>query len=70
MDVSSLMNAKMQAQAARLQVAALRAVQETQGQFAPASQQALSTLSQAIVQSQDHFAVSASKTISGIDIVV
>jgi hypothetical protein len=69
MDVTSLMNAKLQAQAARAQVAALRSVQETQG-IAPASQQALSTLSQAIVQSQDNFAVSAAKTVSGIDIVV
>eukprot|EP01038_Epipyxis_sp_PR26KG_P013341 gene13341-17894_t len=51
MDVSSLMNAKMQAQAAQLQMAALRAVQETPGQ-----ERALSTLSQAIVQTQDAFA--------------
>ncbi|WP_395776709.1 hypothetical protein [Aquidulcibacter sp.] len=65
MDVSSLMNAKMQAQAAQLQMAALRAVQETPGQ-----ERALSTLSQAIVQTQDAFAVSAAKSISGIDILV
>ncbi len=65
MDVSSLMNAKMQAQAAHLQMAALRAVQETPGQ-----ERALSTLSQAIVQTQDAFAVSAAKAISGIDIRV
>ena len=65
MDVSSLMNAKMQAQAAQLQMTALRAVQETPGQ-----ERALSTLSQAIVQTQDAFAVSAAKSISGIDILV
>jgi hypothetical protein len=65
MVVSSLMNAKMQAQAAQLQMAALRAVQETPGQ-----ERALSTLSQAIVQTQDAFAVSAAKSISGIDILV
>lgn len=65
MDVSSLMNAKMQAQAAQLQMAALRAVQETPGQ-----ERALSTLSQAIVQTQDAFTVSAAKAISGIDILV
>jgi hypothetical protein len=65
MDVSSLMNAKMQAQAAHLQMSALRAVQETPGQ-----ERALSTLSQAVVKSQDAFAVSAAKAISGIDILV
>jgi hypothetical protein len=53
------------AQAAQLQMAALRAVQETPGQ-----ERALSTLSQAIVQTQDAFAVSAAKSISGIDILV
>jgi hypothetical protein len=46
-------------------MAALRAVQETPGQ-----ERALSTLSQAIVQTQDAFAVSAAKAISGIDILV
>lgn len=65
MDVNSLVNAKMAAQTAQLQMAALRAVQETPGQ-----ERALSTLSQAILQSQDAFAVSAAKAVSGIDILV
>ncbi|GBF58346.1 hypothetical protein PbB2_02026 [Candidatus Phycosocius bacilliformis] len=65
MDVNSLLNAKMAAQTAQLQMAALRAVQETPGQ-----ERALSTLSQAILQSQDAFAVSAAKAVSGIDILV